>query len=522
MPRKKNDDSLSAASWVKRSRRRQAQDEEHVADNSSRPEYTAKDLAGLRVAHSIDAIDEGSEQVLTLQDQTIDELDNTEESVRLENSLISDRKRAQKNAERRERANPLYGHDTAHAVLDDEEEDREDGFVISEEIKSATEKDGRVVQSAESETPALVSDFVQFKKPRRDKRKARRAQTSTNDFVHVDSDRVNAILSRKTQIDDSSFVDDDDDLQRAIARMRRAQKPKRVETVDVQSEECVDMEVEENAGDSGLLLSGTIEFVQGLRAAVSDAKDDDEEEARIVKRPRKSQPSEIQQSESHRSESKLEPEPEPETVIEQEPSVGMGLAGTLSLLRQRNMLDTMTDEQRQREAQARGRDQWVSSHRRQEHELQKERQRIKQMHKPQPDLPHDSKQRRGKADAMTQRELEELRQRDQDALDRKWAREYEDRMRDYKPDVRLEYVDEAGRQLTTKEAYKQLSHAFHGHYSGKNKVDRVMKKHERERRQNELASTSVTHQHGASMEAARRKLGSAGIVYLTNDKPNNQ
>ncbi|KAJ2496508.1 hypothetical protein GGH96_005784 [Coemansia sp. RSA 1972] len=519
MPRKKNDEGLSAASWVKRNRRRQTQDEEPVADQSQ-PEYTAKDLAGIRVAHSIDAIDEGSEQVLTLQDQTIDELDDTEESVRLENSLLSDRKRAQKNAERRERANPLYGHDTAHDALDDEDE--EQGFVISEEIKP-TENDGRLVQSAESEAPAVVSDFVQFKKPRRDKRKARRAQTSTNDFVHVDSERVNAILSRKTQIDDSSFIDDDDDLQRAIARVRRAQKPKH-EVVGVQSE-CVDMEVEESAGDEGLLLSGTIEFVQGLRAAVSESKDDEEEEARIVKRPRKSQPSEIQPELKPETESKpgTEFKPEPESVIEQEPSVGMGLAGTLTLLRQRNMLDTLTDEQRQREAQTRGRDQWMSSHLRQELELQKERQRIKQMHKQEPDSQSQSstKQRRGKADAMTQRELEELKQRDQDALDRKWAREYEERMRDYKPDVRLEYVDDVGRQLTTKEAYKQLSHAFHGHYSGKNKVDKVMKKHERERRQNELASTSVTHEHSAEMEAARRKLGSAGIVYLTNDKPNN-
>ncbi|KAJ2202114.1 hypothetical protein IW143_006205, partial [Coemansia sp. RSA 520] len=247
MPRKKNDEDISAASWVKRTRRRQAQDEEPVADQL-RPEYTAKDLAGIRVAHNIDAIDEGSEQVLTLQDQTIDELDDTEESVRLENSLLSDRKRAQKNVERRERTNPLYGHDTAHAVLEDEDE--EQGFVISEETKSVAENDGRLVQSAESEAPSVVSDFVQFKKPRRDKRKARRAQTSTNDFVHVDTDRVNDILSRKTQIDDSSFIDDDDDLQRAIARVRRAQKPKH-DVVGVQSE-CVDMEVE-NDGDEGLL-----------------------------------------------------------------------------------------------------------------------------------------------------------------------------------------------------------------------------------------------------------------------------
>ncbi|KAJ2000504.1 hypothetical protein GGI04_004123, partial [Coemansia thaxteri] len=116
-------------------------------------------------------------------------------------------------------------------------------------------------------------------------------------------------------------------------------------------------------------------------------------------------------------------------------------------------------------------------------------------------------------------ELEEIRVREQEALERKWAREYEDRMRDYKPQVALEYVDDTGRQLTTKEAYKQLSHAFHGNYSGKNKIDKVMAKRDRERKQIEMATASSTHQHGAVMENAHKKLGSAGIVLSSGNKP---
>ncbi|KAJ2767128.1 hypothetical protein IWQ57_004078, partial [Coemansia nantahalensis] len=116
------------------------------------------------------------------------------------------------------------------------------------------------------------------------------------------------------------------------------------------------------------------------------------------------------------------------------------------------------------------------------------------------------------ADEMTQRELEELKAQEQAALDRRWAREYEERMRDYKPEVRLEYTDDTGRQLTTKEAYKQLSHAFHGHYSGKNKIDKLMRKRDAERRQMELASAEATHRHGEAVESARRKMGAAGIV----------
>ncbi|MBN3282951.1 SNUT1 protein, partial [Polyodon spathula] len=50
----------------------------------------------------------------------------------------------------------------------------------------------------------------------------------------------------------------------------------------------------------------------------------------------------------------------------------------------------------------------------------------------------------------------------------------------YKPDVKIEYVDETGRKLTPKEAFRQLSHRFHGKGSGKIKTERRMKKLEEE------------------------------------------
>ncbi|CAH8288826.1 unnamed protein product [Schistosoma intercalatum] len=46
----------------------------------------------------------------------------------------------------------------------------------------------------------------------------------------------------------------------------------------------------------------------------------------------------------------------------------------------------------------------------------------------------------------------------------------------YKPDIKLEYVDELGRDLSAKEAFRQLSHKFHGKGSGKNKTQNRMKK----------------------------------------------
>ncbi|KAJ1842427.1 hypothetical protein LPJ73_005807, partial [Coemansia sp. RSA 2703] len=219
------------------------------------------------------------------------------------------------------------------------------------------------------------------------------------------------------------------------------------------------------------------------------------------------------------SSSENKPEIDPLTVDQPEPTVGNGLGATLSLLRQRNMIDKLTDEQRKREQEQRSREQWIAEQRRKDAELQRERQRIKQMGRQPVEEAQPVKGRRGKADVLTQKEIDEMKAREQELLDRKWAREYEERMKDYKPEVKLEYVDETGRQLSTKEAYKQLSHAFHGHYSGKNKIDRINRQRERERRQLEHGSSATTHEQAAALENAHRKMGAAGIDLSQIAKP---
>lgn len=50
----------------------------------------------------------------------------------------------------------------------------------------------------------------------------------------------------------------------------------------------------------------------------------------------------------------------------------------------------------------------------------------------------------------------------------------------YKPNVKLDYIDDEGRILNAKEAFRYLSHKFHGKGPGKNKVEKRMKKNEQE------------------------------------------
>lgn len=50
----------------------------------------------------------------------------------------------------------------------------------------------------------------------------------------------------------------------------------------------------------------------------------------------------------------------------------------------------------------------------------------------------------------------------------------------YRPEVKLEYVDEGGRKMNAKEAFRALSHRFHGKGSGKKKTEKRAKKHAEE------------------------------------------
>jgi len=56
----------------------------------------------------------------------------------------------------------------------------------------------------------------------------------------------------------------------------------------------------------------------------------------------------------------------------------------------------------------------------------------------------------------------------------------------YKPEVKLEYVDEAGRTMTPKEAFRYLSHRFHGKGSGKKKLEKRIKKAEEDHVRNNV------------------------------------
>lgn len=141
--------------------------------------------------------------------------------------------------------------------------------------------------------------------------------------------------------------------------------------------------------------------------------------------------------------------------------VSGGLAATLSILKQQGLIKPLTEEEREKERMYREKTAWQTEQRRLDALRKLERQQ--------------SRKAGGNKD-QAQREYEN-RQREAQA-----ARDAMESFRHYKPHVEIKYNDEFGRVLSPKEAWKALSHKFHGKGSGKTKTEKRIKKIEEEKK----------------------------------------
>ncbi|KAI2651284.1 U4 tri-snRNP-associated 1 [Labeo rohita] len=139
------------------------------------------------------------------------------------------------------------------------------------------------------------------------------------------------------------------------------------------------------------------------------------------------------------------------TILDEEPIVNSGLAAALLLCKNKGLLDTQM-------------------------------QKVARVKAPKAALPEDNyciEDKMNIDDKYSRRE--EYRGFTQDFKEKD----------NYKPDVKIEYVDESGRKLCPKEAFRQLSHRFHGKGSGKMKTERRMKKLEEEALLKKMSSSDT-------------------------------
>ena len=86
-------------------------------------------------------------------------------------------------------------------------------------------------------------------------------------------------------------------------------------------------------------------------------------------------------------------------------------------------------------------------------------------------------------------------------------------------EVVLEYFDDYGNKLTSKEAYKQLSRRFHGKGPGKAKVDKMLKRMEEDKR---LQAASSSDTSLGLMATFREQQKAAEVPYVVLSKGANK
>lgn len=156
--------------------------------------------------------------------------------------------------------------------------------------------------------------------------------------------------------------------------------------------------------------------------------------------------------------------------VTEDTDIGAGLGSTLKLLRQRNLLDENAPKTDVHEFRAK-QEFLAEKHRREAlatAAAREERERQRQQ---------DGYYR------MSNREREEYNRRMNEKREVEQALEMADfYAANYKPQVNLRYLDEFNREMNQKEAFKELSHQFHGKGSGAGKREKKLKKIEEEKK----------------------------------------
>ncbi|KAJ5478720.1 hypothetical protein N7530_004229 [Penicillium desertorum] len=565
-----NDAELDTKAWLAQSKKRQKKIEKERAqrlaeelaerERLAETEYTAADLAGIKVGHSAGAFEGGEDHILTLKDTAVDD---EEEDDELQNLDLVEKERTEEKLELKKKK-PVYDPTAENqGILSQYDEEIEgkkrkrftlDAQGSTEEREAKRQEVSNQLRkniiSLDFEPEVTSSDYmdiseVKIKKPKKKKAKATKQRTFMDDeeaapvadstdaqgssAMDIDSNGgVPVPAPRKPINEDVSFVDDDD-LQASLALQRRAafKKRKKISPEELakqlrEEETQTPMEIEtpDNEGEEpGLVIDETSEFVSNLHKPTlleQEAKrvttaarerespsaepegegvevdmdrygdiEDEEELAARIKRD------EISAAEPQLS----------GTGLEEESTLDQGLAATLSMLKSRGLVKE-TDSTSQN-ALMRDRQRFLADKLNRETEIER---RARQQ--------RERDRASGKLERMSAREREEYARWENKQRDQQEARHMADVFnREYKPDVQLRYVDEFGRNMNQKEAFKQLSHQFHGKGSGKMKTEKRLKKIDEEKKRESMSTLDSSQNTGmnTAVGTAARKNRQAGV-----------
>lgn len=566
---------LDAKSWLKHQKKRQKEiakarkleEEQAAAEAAAAKEYTSRDLTGIKVGHDVSSFLDGDEQVLTLKDTNV--LDESANEDELENLDLREREKLKERLELKKKK-PIYDpndidetgergilshydeeidgkkkklftldvqgtNDTLADILDAPAVQRRraqnvDLDMLGTQLAVSAGNGMSLTHRTDDDAPTAPSDYldpseIKVKKTRKKKSRTTRQRPAddedalfpgdqpTDQQMDVDTAPVTYTKKRKTVEDE--FIDDED-LQSSLARQRKdalkKRKKTRPEDIARQLREETAGPGEENGEVTGQAGGMTLDEITGFVDTL--VKREPAEERRRKSIPKVDQPTTAMADDSDEDEDMkdatvVREEPltgdnENEittTGVDEEESVGAGMAGALKLLRGRGILKDqqgaeLNDKFRQKELFL------AELHRRmvkfdEDARVQRERDRAS-----------------GRLDRMSVRDREEW-QRQQNTI----REQHQSRIMDqlykegYKPNIELKYTDEHGRSLDQKEAFKHLSHQFHGKGSGKGKTDKMLKKIENEKRREAQSNLDASQNVGMSSAHAQqlKKRREAGV-----------
>ncbi|KAG5438818.1 hypothetical protein PCANB_002538 [Pneumocystis canis] len=496
------DDDLDVRSWVINHRKRDfsgLNTKTHGSNSNiskkqkkvHKMEYTADQLEGIKVSHDLTDIHEGETMILTLKDSKI--LENEDCGDELENIGLVEKEKLEKNLENKKKS--------VHSRYNDEEFTQEQATTILPQYDEKGFIIGNVSPAFQEETwkknlqetfslnhippENTVSDYqdtpeIVIKKGR--KKKTNRIRTVDHDLITnlVDIKTVaqenNGIIQRKNvNFDNVSFVDDDD-LQACLARQREASRHKNIprskHVAKIVKQFMQESNEDNNKEDEkGLIIDETTEFVRGVQVASSKMKlktledikhvQDVETSSQDIEEPYlKNQFKEDRYEESNEHMQAFST-----TGIEDEAVITSGVGAVFNLLKQKGIIDKQTDEKLSIQQAQHEHALFLAEQRKLRKRLEEEARHKKEMDRC-----------NGKLDRMTPRERELYLQAENQRHAMIEARELQKLFANWKPVVQLKYNDEFGREIKEKEAYKFLSHQFHGKGSGKAKVDERLRK----------------------------------------------
>ncbi|KAI4129780.1 MAG: hypothetical protein LQ338_002090, partial [Usnochroma carphineum] len=530
------------------------------------PEYSAEDLAGVKVAHGLGDFVAGGEQILTLKDAGIDE--NEEEGDELENQDLKEREALEERLNLKKRK-PVYdphsndeaGDATILKHYDEAIEGKKRKRFTLDGLGSTTEEREATRQTVgETLKPQSISLYIQkdiptsdykeaqeakIRKPKKRKiRSTRQRLVDDDDIFPSEAPNGSAANGAAMEVDLGlsasgavplasakeaiSFVDDEDlQAQLAIQRREALKKRKRTKPEDLarqlrlESEEAKNkMDEDDQADEGGLIIDETTEFVANLRNSPEPRKPRTEASRPTLTTKQESPTAEDDHDIDMDRAYNDTPDPEerfkretstptaPEltgTGLDEEANINQGVGATLALLSQRGLIRPATNDGNLN-ALHRDRQRFLAEKRKREAEAERKAR-----------AQRERDRASGKLDRMSARDREEHarwenKQRDQ-AESRQMAEIFN---REYKPNVELKYVDEFGRSMNQKEAFKHLSHQFHGKGSGKQKTEKHLKRIEDDKRREAMSSLDASQATGMNnaMGATARKNRQAVRLHL--------